>query len=71
MADLGTLGTDSSPAAVNARGQIVGENSIAAVPQRRAFSWTSGGGMIDLGTLGGFTSSYAVRREQRGTGCRQ
>jgi probable HAF family extracellular repeat protein len=60
MADLGTLGTDSSPAAVNAHGQIVGENSFAPVPQRRAFSWTAAGGMIDLGTLSGFTSSYAV-----------
>ncbi len=58
--DIGTLGIDSAPVAINAQGQIAGENSPAPHLQRHAFSWTPAGGMIDLGTLEDFTSSYAV-----------
>src|SRR5213594_360764 len=53
--DLGTL---SSAAAVNARGQVVGESTTAGNVESHAFSWTQAGGMVDLGTLGG-TSSFA------------
>src|SRR5579862_9067036 len=59
--DLGTLpgGTSSSPALVNAlnvNGQVVGSADTAS-GVTHAFSWTQLGGMIDLGTLGGGSSS--------------
>jgi probable HAF family extracellular repeat protein len=50
--DLGTLGGDASAAqAVSPLGQIVGQ-SIARDGRWHAFSWTSSGKMVDLGTLG-------------------
>jgi probable HAF family extracellular repeat protein len=56
--DLGTLGGSFSQArAVNAGGQVVGDSQTAGDAERHAFSWTATGGMIDLGTLGGTTSS--------------
>src|SRR6185295_20386318 len=58
--DLGTLGIDSFAAAVNGKGQVVGENTLSTDASRHAFSWTPTSGMIDLGTLAGLTSSYAV-----------
>ena len=60
IVDLGTLGSsyrDSSAAAVNTRGEVVGTSGTAAGRQR-AFLWHEGG-MIDLGTLGGRDSSAA------------
>ena len=59
--DLGTLGgTSSVAAAVNARGQVVGDSATAGDVEGHAFSWTEAGGMIDLGTLGG-TSAMPLR----------
>src|SRR5712692_5448425 len=73
MVDLGTLGGTSSfltiqgsafegvGGGLNNRGQVVGESSISGDTPWHAFSWTSGGGMVDLGTLGGTSSaSFAV-----------
>src|SRR6266849_4209352 len=68
MVDLGTLGGTNSfltirgsafegnGGGVNNRGQVVGESSISGDTPLHAFSWTSGGGMVDLGTLGGTDS---------------
>src|SRR6185503_6899603 len=62
--DLGTLGGFARVQAVSPSGQVVGVSSlITACPgcpdpdDEHAFSWTAKGGMIDLGTLGGFNSS--------------
>src|SRR5439155_24204471 len=62
--DLGTLGGSSSLArAVNDGGEVVGTAQIRGNEETHAFSWTTEGGMLDLGTLGspgGLASSYAV-----------
>jgi len=68
MTDLGTFGGSySAAAAINTSGQIVGWANTSASPPNtggatspRAFSYTSGGGMTDLGTLGGSYSSAAA-----------
>src|SRR5712692_4787925 len=77
MVDLDTLGGTSSfltiqgsafegvGGGLNNRGQVVGESSISGDTPWHAFSWTSGGGMVDLGTLGG-TSSAAIAVNGRG-----
>ena len=66
MIDLGTLGGMNSLAeAVNDRGQVVGWSDtpadtgvgVACCSVSRAFSWTQAGGMLDLGTLGGSSST--------------
>ena len=58
--DLGTLpgDTESTAAAVNDNGQVVG---VAYGPNayRVAFSWTAAGGMVDLGTFPGGYQSQA------------
>jgi probable HAF family extracellular repeat protein len=61
MQDLGVLpggGTISSAADINNLGQVVGFSNVPGpfVQVAHAFLWTSGGGMADLGTLGGSTS---------------
>jgi probable HAF family extracellular repeat protein len=57
---LGTLGGPKSEALdINDSNQVVGWAHTAA-PARRAFSWTSGGGMTDLGTVSGRTQSEAL-----------
>ena len=59
MHDLGTLGgLQSSAAAINASGQVVGysDNNNPSSPEVHAFLYT-GGSMHDLGTLGGTYSS--------------
>ena len=59
--DLGTLGGTSSGAiAVSASGQVVGESTTAGDTATHAFSWTAGGGMVDLGTLGGTNSFLTI-----------
>src|SRR5438094_286512 len=66
MIDLGTLGGMNSLAeAVNDRGQVVGWSDtpadtgvvVACCSVSRAFSWTQAGGVLDLGTLGGSSST--------------
>ena len=63
MVDLGTLFRDpvtgysygtSNALAVNDGGQVVGWSQTSTA--EHAFSWTAGGGMVDLGTLGGLGS---------------
>jgi len=44
---------------VDASGQVVGTSKTAGDAALHAFLWTTAGGMIDLGTLGG-THSFAV-----------
>lgn len=81
MTDLGTLGGYGSCALdINNADQIVGWSMVPAEapddpndpdppPVRRAFLWTAGGGMSDLGTLGGRNSSaYAVNEDGYVTG---
>jgi probable HAF family extracellular repeat protein len=64
--DLGTLGGHTSEAlAANANGQVVG-GSETPDGSFHAFSWTAAGGMIDLGTLGDFPSSFGVAVNARG-----
>jgi probable HAF family extracellular repeat protein len=40
---------------VNDSGQVIGA-SVTAAGETHAFLWTAAGGMVDLGTLGGFFS---------------
>ena len=49
-------GTYSIAQGVNQTGQIVGYSSHHASVGPHAFRWTSGGGMVNLGTLGGTNS---------------
>jgi probable HAF family extracellular repeat protein len=55
--DLGTLSgfPESEAIAINDNGQVIGSsfNYSSNFPDRRAFSWTQAGGMVDIGTLGG------------------
>ena len=66
--DLGTLGGkvafSSSAAAINARGDVIGNSTNRAGDQSRAFFWR-GGRLIPLGTLGG-GSSWASGINDRG-----
>ncbi len=60
IVDLGTLGgTFSIAQAVNPSGQIVGF-SFTGDGEIHAFSWTKANGMINLGTLNGYTHSFAT-----------
>ena len=52
-------GKQCLPAAVNETGQVVGYSYTGNV-ELHAFSWTAGGGMVDLGTLGGTESTAAA-----------
>jgi probable HAF family extracellular repeat protein/uncharacterized repeat protein (TIGR03803 family)/YVTN family beta-propeller protein len=63
MIDVGTLPGASSTAfseavALNGSGQVVGFTTAASAQgaHAHAFRWTQAGGMIDLGTFGGFWS---------------
>jgi probable HAF family extracellular repeat protein len=65
MTDLGTLGgSESSAAAINERGQIVG-GAQASDGEWHAVLWEPGSGMLDLGTLGG-RESFASGIKDRG-----
>src|SRR3954447_25957210 len=63
--DLGTLGGQppfggapfSNASAMNASGQVVGLSPSSSDSSLHAFFWSQGGGMVDLGTLGGNSSS--------------
>jgi len=60
MIDLGTLGgTNSWAMGVNDAGVVVGR-SLTSSGGSRAFRWTAGGGMEDLGTLGTGETSFAA-----------
>ena len=58
MRDIGTLGGNTSVGrSINESGQVTGESKIGADKTTRAFRFTEGVGMIDLGTLSGGTNS--------------
>ena len=58
MVDLGTLAgrVNSYPGGLNDAGQVVGR-STTSTGASHAFVWTQSGGMVDLGTLGGTSST--------------
>ncbi len=61
--DLGTLpgGANSAATDLNDQGVVVGHSEIGASGTSHAFVWTAGGGMTDLGTLGGTLSdAFAI-----------
>ena len=58
MQDIGTLGGNRSVGlSINESGQVAGESRIGPGEATRAFRFTEGAGMINLGTLPGGTSS--------------
>jgi probable HAF family extracellular repeat protein len=60
MEDLGTLGADYSYAySINNVGQVVGSSWISTNTYR-AFLWTPGENMVNLGTLGGYSWAYGI-----------
>ena len=72
--DLGTLtvsgcgGSTSSVGAVSDSGQVVGTSGCldGYYSPHHAFSWTAGGGMVDLGTLAGDWKSSATAVNNNG-----
>ena len=62
VVDLGTLGgAVSFPTDISASGgQVVGYSYLADDKTIHGFSWTSAGGIVDLGTLGGSYSDVAA-----------
>ena len=62
MIDMGSLGGGgTAPYAMNDAGQVVGTSQRAEGEGGvHAFSWTRRGGMVDLGTLPGGDSSFAM-----------
>src|SRR5207247_1304568 len=60
MIDLGTLGGSFSDATlVSTDGRVFGRSDTSDGTSR-LFTWTPAGGMVDLGTLGGFSMLSAV-----------
>jgi probable HAF family extracellular repeat protein len=60
MRDIGTLGGDYGVGrSINDRGQVAGESRVGAGQTTRAFRFTEGEGIKDLGTLEGGTNSRA------------
>jgi probable HAF family extracellular repeat protein len=60
MQDIGTLGGNYSVGrSINDRGQVAGESTISVGQATRAFRFTAGEGMNDLGTLSGGANSRA------------
>ena len=51
ITDLGSLGGDASPAAINERGDVAGCSAISGFDCERAVLWGRGGSITDLGTL--------------------
>ena len=67
LVDIGNLGVpDVLARDMNESGQIVGASSFDATNNTHAFLWTPGGTMQDLGTLPGFTSSFATAVNDNG-----
>jgi probable HAF family extracellular repeat protein len=64
MTDIGTLGGSSQAVAVNSIGQVIGNSSLIS-GETRGYSWTLGGRMVELGTLGG-TASGALAENDSG-----
>ena len=63
LTDLGTLpgGYNSYALDLNDAGTVVGWSETQLIDHLRAFYWTAGSGMVDLGTLGGDESrAFAV-----------
>jgi len=63
MRDIGTLGGSTSLGrAINETGQIAGESAISQANAIRAFRFTDGAGMANLGTLSGgsYSSAYDI-----------
>lgn len=63
MTDLGTLGGwSSSVSGVSADGSVVIGESLTTTSATHAFRWSTTGGMVDIGTLGGgdFSSASGV-----------
>ena len=54
------MDTESTAYGINDAGQVVGGSYTTGDTAYHAFSHTSGGGMIDLGTLGGSESSASA-----------
>ena len=64
--ELGIFGGNWSRAhALNDRGEVVGESCLQNCLST-AFYWTEAGGMVDLGTLPGYTRSAAYAINERG-----
>jgi probable HAF family extracellular repeat protein len=60
MRDIGTLGGSFSQGrSINASGQVAGESRIGSGDTVRAFRYTEGAGMINLGALPGGSNSHA------------
>ena len=63
VVSLPTLGGSTEPTAINNEGQVVGSSTstMSAFPDAGyAFLWSQGKPMENLGTLNGFSSSYAT-----------
>src|SRR5262249_54957823 len=61
VVDLGTLGGSRSYASgINDAGVIVGYSFLPGDTDFHAFRWTAREGMVDLGTLGGWSIATAV-----------
>jgi probable HAF family extracellular repeat protein len=58
--DLGSLDGPSVALDVNERGQVVGFYTVGEFGPFHAFLWTRGDGMVDLGTLGGSSSTASA-----------
>jgi probable HAF family extracellular repeat protein len=63
--DLGVFGTQSSPSAINASGQVVGSRIVGGVT--RAFSWTLAGGIVDIAPPAPGSQSFASDVNDAGT----
>src|SRR5437016_4147043 len=55
LIDLGGLGGQTTPTAINVRGQVAGTSTTAG-GEMHAFVLQTGGQMLDLGTMGGAAS---------------
>src|SRR5215471_12615494 len=49
VTDLGAFGKSSRAYGINDRGQVVGESTLPGSGKARAFLWSAGAGLLDLG----------------------